>query len=277
MKREDFDFLADLLKRGSGLAMNPGKAPMVTARLKRVAERHGFSAVAALVDALKRGNAPLERAVNEAMATQDTSFFRDAAVFEVFRKAALPKLAGARVNRRLSIWSAGCATGQEAYSLAMLFDRLPQFSGWDIGILATDVSEDAIARAKDGIYTDAEVQRGLSVPMLAKYFCQEPNGWRIGAAIRERVQFRVFNLLESFAGLGPFDAIFCRNVLIYFDSAAKMNILGRLSDVLAEDGCLVLGSAETVLGLSKRFTAADRVRGINMKLGRAPSSLAAAG
>jgi chemotaxis protein methyltransferase CheR len=215
--------------------------------------------------------------VTEAMTIQDTAFFRDREVFDGFHDTVLPKLLRARASRRrLSIWSAACATGEEPYSLAMMFDLSPQCSGWEIEILASDVSAEAVARASEGFYTDAEVQRGLPLPMLSKHFRRQSNGWRIARAIRSRVEFRVFNLLDSFAGLGSFDAVFCRNVLIYFDAATKADILGRLSDALADDGYLVLGAAETALGLSKGFAPASHLRGINIKTGRAQHPRAAA-
>ena len=277
MRREDFQFLAELLKRASGLSLNPGRAELILSRLKPVAERHGFGSVPDLVRELRHGDAPLARAVVEAMTIQDTSFFRDSAVFDSFRDCLLPRLLRSRLpRRRISVWSAACATGQEAYSIAMIFAGLPQFNGWDIDILATDVSADAIARAKEGLYTQAEVQRGLPLRMLADHFRPQAGEWRIRGSIRRRVQFRVLNLLDPFADAGPFDVISCRNVLMYFDSATKADILERLSDTLADDGYLMLGAAETVLGLSNSFASDGHVRGIEMKASHTQMSRATA-
>jgi chemotaxis protein methyltransferase CheR len=215
--------------------------------------------------------------VVEAMTIRDTSFFRDGAVFDAFRDVILPSLWNSRLSkRRLSVWSAACAAGQEPYSIAMMFAELPQFDGWQIDILATDVSADAIARAQTGLFTHGEVQRGLPLRMLAEHFRPEGKEWRLRHAIRARVEFRVLNLLDSFAGLGIFDVIFCRNVLMYFDSATKGDILDRLSDTLAGDGYLMLGAAETLMGLSTSFAPGRRFSGIAMKAGHSQMARAAA-
>ena len=155
MKGEEFEFLASLLKRGSGLSLTPEKAELITGRLEAVAERHGFATIPALVQALRAGNEQLERSVIEAATTRDTSFFRDRVAFDALRDQILPALLRARAaNRRLRIWCAAAATGQEPYSLAMVIDETPQFAGWEIQILATDVSADAIERAQAGLFNE---------------------------------------------------------------------------------------------------------------------------
>jgi chemotaxis protein methyltransferase CheR len=270
MKGEEFEFLASLLKRKSGLYLTPEKAELITGRLKAVAERHGFATITALVQALKSGDEQLERSVIEAATTRDTSFFRDRVAFDVLREQILPALLRARAaNRRLRIWCAAAATGQEPYSLAMVIDETPQFAGWEIQISATDVSADSIERAAAGLFSEAEVQRGLPLRLLAKYFRKEPWGWRITDGLRHRVELRVFNLMDCFAGLGVFDVIFCRNVLMYLDAAAKSDILERLAGSLEADGYLVLGAAETMLGACNSFTALPNLCGITMKARRA--------
>jgi chemotaxis protein methyltransferase CheR len=277
LRREDFQFLADLMKRTSGLSLTPGRANLILSRLQPVADHHGFADVSQLVAELRRGNEPLAGAVIEAMTIRDTSFFRDPAAFKTFEAVMLPGLFRSRLpQRRISIWSAACATGQEPYSLAMIFAGLPQFSGWYIDILATDVSADAIARAQTGLFTHGEVQRGLPLRMLADHFRPEGKEWRLRNAIRARVEFRVLNLLDSFSALGTFDVIFCRNVLMYFDSTTKADILDRLSDTLADDGYLMLGAAETMMGLSNSFAPESRFPGITMKAGHAQMARAAA-
>jgi chemotaxis protein methyltransferase CheR len=271
MKGEEFEFLASLLKRGSGLSLTPEKADLITGRLKAVAERQGFSSLAALVQALRNGDERLEHSVIEAAATRDTSFFRDSLAFDALRDQILPALLRARAaNRRLRIWSAAAATGEEPYSLAMVIDQTPQFAAWEVQILATDVSADAIERAKAGLFSEAEVQRGLPLKLLAKYFRKESSGWRISDELRNRVELRVFNLMDRFAALGTFDVIFCRNVLMYLDPAAKSDILERLAGSLERDGYLVLGAAETMLGTCDSFTVLRHFRGIAMKARRAP-------
>ena len=271
MKEEEFEFLASLLKRGSGLSLTAEKADLITGRLKAVAERHGFSSLAALVQALRNGDERLEHSVIEAAATRDTSFFRDSLAFDALRNQILPALLRARAaNARLRIWSAAAATGEEPYSLAMVIDETPQFATWDVQILATDVSSDAIERAKAGLFSEAEVQRGLPMRLLAKYFRKESSGWRISEELRNRVELRVFSLMDCFAGLGMFDVIFCRNVLMYLDPAAKSDILERLAGSLERDGYLALGAAETMLGAGDSFTVLPHLRSIAMKARRAP-------
>ena len=271
MKGEEFEFLASLLKRRSGLSLTAEKADLITGRLKAVAERHGFSSLAALVQALRNGDERLEHSVIEAAATRDTSFFRDSLAFEALRNQILPALLRARAaNARLRIWSAAAATGEEPYSLAMVIDETPQFATWDVQSLATDVSSDAIERAKAGLFSEAEVQRGLPMRLLAKYFRKESSGWRISDELRNRVELRVFSLMDCFAGLGMFDVIFCRNVLMYLDPAAKSDILERLAGSLERDGYLALGAAETMLGAGDSFTVLPHLRSIAMKARRAP-------
>ena len=248
MGGEDFQCLAGLMKRACGIVLTPARAEQAKGRLKRLAERHGFPNVASLVAALRSGEEKLASAVIEAMTIRDTSFFRDQAVFKTLRNVELPRLHRARSpQRRLSLWSAACGTGQEPYSLAMLLADMPQFEGWDIEILATDVSADAIAQARTGLYSQAEMQRGLPGAKL-EHFRREGSAWRVDFAIQSSVRFEVSNLLDGFAERGPFDVILCRNVLMYFDAATKADVLDRLSRVLACDGYLLLGSAETTLG-----------------------------
>src|SRR5258706_4794414 len=276
MEGEDFEFLASLLKRGSGLSLTPKRAELIAGRLEAVAERHGFATIPAMEQALRSGNQQLERSVIEAATTRDTSFFRDRIAFDALRDQILPALARARAaNRRLRVWCAAAATGQEPYSLAMVIDETPQLAGWDIQILATDVSADAIERAGCGLYSEAEVQRGLPLRLLSKYFRKEPSGWRISDELRNRVELRVFNLMDCFAGLGMFDVIFCRNVLMYLDPEAKSDILERLAGLLERDGYLVLGAAETMLGACESFTVLPHFSGIATKARRVPDLRAA--
>jgi len=276
MTGEEFEFLASLLKRGSGLSLTPEKADLIMGRLKAVAERQGFSSLAALVQALRNGDERLEHSVIEAAATRDTSFFRDSVAFDALRGQILPALLRVRAaNKRLRIWSAAAATGQEPYSLAMVIDETPQFAGWEIHILATDVSAHAIERATSGLFSEEEVQRGLPLRLLSKYFRKEPSGWRISDELRNRVELRVFNLMDCFAGLGMFDVIFCRNVLMYLDPEAKSDILERLAGSLERDGYLVLGAAETMLGACESFTVLPHFSGIATKARRVPDLRAA--
>jgi chemotaxis protein methyltransferase CheR len=258
----EFAYVATLLRQRSGLSLPEAKQDFVTRRLQPLAERHGFTDWRGLIEEARRGNEQLERALVESLTTRDTWFFRDPADFAAFRDTMLPKLMEARrADRRLRIWCAGSASGQEPYSLAMILDDLHLFETWDIEILATDLSEQAIHRGQLGLYSQAEVQRGLSPPMLAKYVRQDSHGWWIDDALRRRVQFRVQNLLHAFSHLGRFDVIFCRNVLMYFDTATKEDVARRLCQRLAGDGHLVLGAAESLDGLQSPYEDERRVLG----------------
>jgi chemotaxis protein methyltransferase CheR len=270
MTREDFSFLAEFFKLRSGLSFDESKTELIESRLKPLAERRGLATISALINELKAGNEALARAVGEAMTIRDTSFFRDGAAFDAFRDQIVPALMRDRMaQRRLRLWCAAAATGQEPYSLAIVLDGLPQLAGWNVEIVATDASTEAIARASAGVYSHAQVQRGLPVPLLARYFRQDGDSWRVAQALRNRVRFGVFNLLDAFADAEPFDVIFCRNVLIYFDQGTKTDILARLREVLAPGGYLVLGAGETVLGLNSSFAARSDCPGIYVKAARA--------
>jgi chemotaxis protein methyltransferase CheR len=255
MRPEDFSFLARVVRRRSGLVLPPHKAPMLEGRLAIVMRRFGFRTTAALIHELRHGRDTLARAVTEAMTTNESSFFRDRVAFEKFRDVVLPPLLEARAaSKRLRIWSAACAAGQEAYSIAMLLDDLKlQRKGWAIDLIATDLSSEMIARAEEGLYTHYEVQRGLAIRRLVAHFTQESNNWRIHENLRRMVTFRQFNLLDSYGWLDDLDVVFCRNVLIYFDHKTKVSVLERIAEVLESDGALMLGHTETPDALPKTF------------------------
>lgn len=262
MNADEFEFLADFLKRRSGLSLTQSQTKVIKSKLTPVAQRFGFRAVDALLAELRHEPEELSRAVTEAMTTNETSFFRDRACFEHFRNAMLPALLRARAaTKRLRIWCAAASTGQEAYSLAMILNEAG-LDGWKIDLIATDLNSEAIARAQDGLYCEYEVARGLSVPQLLRYFTQEGSQWRIAEKLRRMVSFRPFNLLDSFGWLGQIDVIYCRNVLLYFDTQERQFTLERLARRLAPGGFLVLGANETLSALSSTFAAADRMRGV---------------
>ena len=266
MKPEEFQVLADFLKRQSGIAIQPGKTQSIESRLMPVARRHGFRDVGAFIAELKGGNR-FARSVVEAMTTHESYFFRDKPSFDQFRQTMLPCLMEARgASKRLRIWCAGASTGQEPYSLAMVLDGLSErMDGWAVHILATDIDSDVIAHAKAGLYSQFEILRGLPIQMLARHFARDEDGWRLSKAIRGRVQFTVFNLLDPFDGFGIFDIVFCRNVLMHFTPDAKRNILKRIHAVLAPDGYLVLGSDETMSEPSRDFVPLRKARGAYAK------------
>jgi chemotaxis protein methyltransferase CheR len=211
------------------------------------------------------------------MTTNESSFFRDQVPFEQFRDIVLPALLARRAGtRRLRIWCAACAAGQEAYSLAMILDdRKLSAQGWTVDLIATDLNSEMIARAEEGLYSAFEVQRGLSMRLLATHFTEENGYWRVGEALRRMVTFRQFNLLDSFGWLDELDVIFCRNVLMYFDQRTKTQVLDRIAEVLAPDGALVLGPTEIAHRLVPDFVPADGAHGLYFKAGAAPLRLAA--
>lgn len=260
----DFQFLADLLKTRSGLVLSADKGYLVESRLLPIARKRGLNTLDALVTVLRRRDEAMTREVVEAMTTNESFFFRDNTPFDLFKTHVLPHLLSARAgSKRIRIWSAAASTGQEPYSLAMLLaEQRAALAGWKIEIIGTDISAEVLNRARAGLYTQFEVQRGLPINMLVKYFKKEGDQWRIAPELRDMVQFREFNLLDSFAGLGHFDVVYCRNVLIYFDQVTKAQVLERLAKVLVDDGCLFLGAAETVLGLTNRLRPVKDRRGL---------------
>ena len=265
MTPHDYDFLRKCLKDRSGLVLSADKQYLVESRLLPVARKAGLANLGELVTALKRGNAPaLMTAVVEAMTTNESFFFRDKTPFEHFRLTIMPALLAARKNSRtIRIWCAAAATGQEPYSLAMcLKESAAEIAGWRFELLATDLSGEVLEKARAGLYTQFEVQRGLPIQLLIRYFAQFGELWQIAPDIRAMVRYRQLNLLADFSQLGIFDLIFCRNVLIYFDQDTKTDVLDRLARVTAYDGYLVLGAAETVVGLTDRFKMVPDKRGL---------------
>ena len=260
----DYEYLRKLLKERSGLDLSADKQYLVESRLIPLARRAGLGGIAELVQKMKNGADALITDVVEAMTTNETFFFRDKIPFDHLRDTILPQLVPARTNRRaLRIWSAASSTGQEPYSIAMCLREFgPALSGWRIEIVATDLSQEVLEKSKAGIYSQFEVQRGLPIQMLVKYFKQTGELWQLNADIRGMVQHKQLNLLHDFSGLGKFDIIFCRNVLIYFDQDTKIRIFERLSKMLEADGTLMLGAAETVVGISDAFRPSPDKRGL---------------
>jgi chemotaxis protein methyltransferase CheR len=198
------------------------------------------------------------------MTTNETFFFRDKLPFDHFRDTIMPALIAARAReKRIRIWCTAASTGQEPYSLAMLLKGMgAAISGYRIDIVATDLSSEILEKAKAGIYTQFEVQRGLAVQLLVKYFDQVGETWQLAPELRSMVQFRPINLLNDFSALGTFDVVFCRNVLIYFDQDTKIAVLDRIAQQMPDDGYLVLGAAETVIGLTGAFKPLADKRGL---------------
>jgi chemotaxis protein methyltransferase CheR len=261
----DYDYLRRLLKERSGLVLAADKQYLVESRLLPVARRAGLAGLGDLVQKLKGPQAePLVVEVVEAMTTNESFFFRDKIPFEHFRASIMPALLAARAaQRRIRIWCAAASTGQEPYSLAMaLKEMTSSIAGWRIEIVATDLSNEVLEKARAGIYSQFEVQRGLPIQLLVKYFSQIGDTWQIAPDIRAMVQYRALNLLGDFSHLGTFDLVFCRNVLIYFDQATKIAVLDRIARITDRGGYLVLGAAETVVGLTESFKPLADRRGL---------------
>jgi len=267
MTQDDITFLAQMLKTRSGLILGADKTYLIESRLSPVARREGFANVGALLTALRtRRDEKQMTLVTDAMTTNETFFFRDKTPFDQFKAEILPSMAKSRLTGEIKIWSSASSTGQEPYSLAMMMeDMRGLYPRLNLNIVATDISDRCLEKAQSGLYTQFEVQRGLPVQMLVKYFEKVDEMWRISPKIRSSVRFKKFNLLDDLRAIGQQDIIFCRNVLIYFDIETKKRILENMASLLADDGYLLLGAAETVLGITEAFKPMPGQRGLYIK------------
>ncbi|QOZ54915.1 protein-glutamate O-methyltransferase CheR [Bradyrhizobium sp. CCBAU 53338] len=264
MTPADYDYLRKFLKERSGLDLSPDKQYLVESRLLPLARKASLSGISDLVLKIRNGDGRLATDVVEAMTTNETFFFRDKIPFDHLRDGIMPGLIQARAARRsLRIWSAASSTGQEPYSIAMCLKEMgAALGGWRIEIVATDLSQEVLEKSKAGAYSQFEVQRGLPIQLLMKYFTQASDVWQLNADVRAMVQFRQLNLLQDFSHLGTFDVIFCRNVLIYFDQDTKAMIFERMAKGLEADGTLLLGAAESVVGITDAFRPMSDRRGL---------------
>jgi chemotaxis protein methyltransferase CheR len=246
-----FDILRREVKRATGVVIEADRAAFAASRLTSVARDLGFPDSQHLCKALiGPRRAEVHGPIIDAMVVNETSFFRDRTPFEIFRKEVLPAMLAARAQARaLRIWCAACSTGQEAYSIAMTLDEEARaLAGWRVEIFAADVSQTAIDAARSGMYNQFQVQRGLAVSQLLRYFRRSGDMWTISEHMRSRVRFDRMNILDERARTGPFDVIFCRNLMLYFDAQGRRTLFGRLAQALTLDGYLVLGATETALG-----------------------------
>ena len=252
----DFEFVRDLVHDRSAIVLDPGKEYLVETRLEPLARSEGFATLGLMVDALRTSPANgLHRKVVDRMTTNETSFFRDIHPFEALKRSILPEFIARRASERaLNIWCGACSSGQEPYSIMMtLRENFPALADWDVRLLATDLNAAMLARARAGIYSQMEVNRGLPATMLVKHFEKTGNDWRISDRIRRGTEFRELNLARDWPGLPRMDIIFLRNVMIYFDVASKRRILAQFRNVLRPDGYLFLGAAETTYGLDEGY------------------------
>ncbi|MGY0570824.1 CheR family methyltransferase [Bradyrhizobium sp. RDM12] len=264
MNPPEYEYLRKLLKERSGLDLSADKQYLIESRLLPLARKAGISGIPELVQKLQGGSIALITSVVEAMTTNETFFFRDKIPFDHFRDTIMPEVLKARAARRsVRIWCAAGSTGQEPYSLAMTLKEMgAALTGWRVEIIATDLSQEVLEKAKAGVYSQFEVQRGLPIQMLMKHFKQTGETWQVNPDLRAMIQHRQLNLLQDFSHLGTFDVIFCRNVLIYFDQETKINIFNRLARQIEPDGFMVLGAAETVVGLTDTFRPIADRRGL---------------
>ncbi len=256
LRPADFHFVRDLVRRRSGIVLEPGKEYLVETRLLPLARTAGDDDVARFISRLRTASTPaLLTAVVEALTTNETSWFRDRHPFDALRDHVLPELmARPRSTRRISVWSAACSSGQEPYSIAMvLADAMAAHPGWSADIVATDLSNDILAQARTASYSQLEVNRGLPAALMVRHFERAGTRWALREPIRRMVTFRELNLANPLPTMTPVDIVFLRNVLIYFDAAMKRQVLGQVRRVLRPDGYLFLGGAETTLHLDEEF------------------------
>jgi chemotaxis protein methyltransferase CheR len=256
MTASEFDYIQRLVLEQSAIVLEDDKQYLVESRLLPLARREGFDSIASMVAWLGAKKLDgLRRKVVEAMTTNETSFFRDFHPFEALRKSILPEFMIQRASsKELNFWSAACSSGQEPYSLALLLrEYFPHLADWRVRIIATELSEEMLARAREGRYSQLEVNRGLPASLLVKYFCQHGSDWQIREDLRRRVEFQIVNLAEAWPPLPPMDVILMRNVLIYFGVETKKRILSKVRQLLKPDGFLFLGGAETTFNLDDAF------------------------
>ena len=252
----DFDYICKVVRESSAIVLEKGKEYLVEARLYPVVRELGLESFPKLVEAVKKGDAAARTRVVEALTTNETSFFRDIEPFDFLRKDILPEIMKKRAaTRQLTIWCAASSTGQEPYSMAMMLrENFPELTTWKVKIVATDINKEVLERAKRGVFTQLEVNRGLPITYLVKYFEKKGTEFHIKEDIKSMVHYLEMNLARPFtAVVGDIDIVLIRNVLIYFDSDTKKSILGKIRGVMKPDGFLFLGAAETTINLDENF------------------------
>lgn len=256
LSSRDFETVRCLVKEHAAIVLEAGKAYLVETRLAPLARSEGMESVEALVAALcASAFGPLHARVVDALTTNETSFFRDLHPFEALRKVILPELIRRRESqRKLNIWCGASSSGQEPYTIAMVLrEHFPQLREWTVGLVATDVSDEMLTRARVGRFDQLEMNRGLPAPLLIKYFTKQGAQWQLQDEVRRMVEFRPLNLVKDWPGMPPADVIFLRNVMLYFDVETRRQVLGRIRQLLQPDGYLFLGAAETTLNADDAF------------------------
>jgi chemotaxis protein methyltransferase CheR len=261
---QDFEFVAQLLRKRAGIVLTGDKMYLLESRLTPLARKEGLPSIDDLIHVVRsRREERLIGQVVDVMTTNETFFFRDKTPFDHLREAIFPLLGAARRGARIRVWCAAASTGQEPYSIAMLLDQHPELTGGvPVEIVGTDISDRCLERARQGLFTQFEVQRGLPIQMLMHYFTQQDDHWRISERMRQQVTFRKQNLIDANFALGKFDVVFLRNVLVYFDGPTKGEVLDRVAQQMNQGGFLVLGATESAVGLSTAFEATQDRRGL---------------
>jgi chemotaxis protein methyltransferase CheR len=252
VSQADASFVRDLVLKRSAILLDEAKDYLIEMRLTQAARDHGLTDAAELVSKARSGERGADIKIIEAITTHETSFYRDLQPFEALKKELLPKLSTARAgSRSLTIWSAACSSGQEPYSIALLIlEHFPALASWPVKIIATDLSEQVLNKAREARFTQMEINRGLPANLLVKYFQRVGMNWQLKESIRKLVEFRQLNLIDAWTMTPRPDIVLLRNVLIYFDIATKRAILDRIKRTIAPDGALFLGAAETTLNVT---------------------------
>ncbi|MDF2964972.1 MAG: protein-glutamate O-methyltransferase CheR [Rickettsiaceae bacterium] len=255
---EDFNYFAQLIKDNSGISLSQDKMYLIESKLQPILKKHSLNSVSDLIKKLRAKEINVNDSIVDAMTINESSFFRDSQPFKNLEQIIIPEIL--KVKKTIRIWSAACSTGQEPYSIAMLIDQ--HFQGQiQYEIIATDISDTALARAEKGIFTQFEAQRGMPINLLVKYFKKiDDNNWQIDPKLGANIKFSKFNLQNLFSSLGTFDVVFCRNVLIYFEQDTKKAILDKIASILNTNppGYLILGGGETILGLSDKLKVSEK-------------------
>ena len=265
MTAKTFDYIRQVVWARSAIVLEPGKEYLVESRLVPLAKVHGFTTLDDFANAMTKAPfGTMHRQMVEAMTTNETSFFRDIHPFDALRKTILPEIIARKATtKQLNIWCAAASSGQEPYSVAMLFrEHFPELSGWKLSFIATDLSNAVLAKARSGRYGQLEVNRGLSAPLMVKYFTKDGTEWIIRDDIRSMIDFRELNLIEKWPQLPVADIVMIRNVLIYFDIATKKQILKNIRSMMSPQGYLMLGGAETTMGLDDQFERVQVEKGV---------------
>lgn len=265
LRPDELPLVCDLVRELCGIALDDGKTYLIENRLSAICEKYKMASFTELVALVRNQNQEARAELIDAISTHETLFFRDSSLFQALKFKVLPELLDAKENSRrkdLRIWSAACSTGQEVYSIAMLLKELEIGNDWNVSIIGTDISDKAVARAQAGVYADHEVQRGLDNPRLFRFFDKHEKNWRVTSEIRRWCKFQTHNLLKRAVGMGPFDLILCRNVLIYFDAEAKRQVVSLLVEQLDPAGYFIVGGSENLMEYGPQYTPHSHCGGV---------------